>query len=220
LAVLEHRAGGACSVLLLALVVTITQLHGNKSALPVASATSTTLAPGPTPSAALSVTPSVPPASTPAPAPAPAAGSPPVRRYGQLALEAGVAYDLDYYPPPGWDASIGRPWTFQNIKYQPGPEGPESGLAISDEPTTDVLMGTHRPWTYRDCAKAPYSPNDTQSNPNNIGMNDLVPGEGICIYTWNDPVNNPGKTDGGHYVLLVVQQVTSTALIVEVTVWQ
>jgi hypothetical protein len=33
-------------------------------------------------------------------------------------------------------------------------------------------------------------------------------------------VNNPGKTDGGHYVLLVVQQVTSTALIVEVTVWQ
>ena len=34
---------------------------------------------------------------------------------------------------------------------------------------------------------------------------------------WN---NNPGKTDGGHYVLLVVKKVRPTALTLEVKVWQ
>jgi len=165
-----------------------------------------------------SPTPTLPP-TTPAPtitsAPAPVSAAPAIRRQGVLVLDdQGTAYDLDA-PPPGWNTSIGVPWTFQNIEYYPG-----QGLGISDEPTTDVLMGDHRNWTYQDCVKADYNPADDQSNPNNIGISNLKPGQGICVHTRNDPVNNPGKTDGGHYVLLVVQSVTPTALTLEVTVWQ
>lgn len=106
-------------------------------------------------------------------------------------------------------------WTFQNIEYDP-----TQGLLIADEPMTDVLMGTGGNWTYQDCVQAHYDPADNLKNPNNIGMADLKPGNGICVHTRNDSVNNPGKTDGGHHVLLVVKKVTPTALTLEVKVWQ
>ena len=160
-----------------------------------------------------SPTPSV--ISTPTPAPPPASAGPAVRRNDVLVLDnQGTAYDLDA-PPPGWNTSAGVPWTFQNIEYYPG-----QGLLIADEPMTDVLMPAGRNWTYQDCVHAHYNLADNLKNPNNISMAKLKPGNGICVHTRNDSVNNPGKTDGGHYVLLVVKKVTPTALTLEVKVWQ
>ncbi|HZR48970.1 MAG TPA: hypothetical protein VFB06_05570 [Streptosporangiaceae bacterium] len=94
---------------------------------------------------------------------------------------------------------LGTHWTFQNIEYNPGPG---CGLAISDGPVTDVVMTGNGPWTYQDCVRAAYNPDDSPGNPNNISTSDLRPGRGICVHTRDEPVNNPGKTDGGHYVLL------------------
>jgi hypothetical protein len=171
------------------------------------------------PSASVSPSPSATPSVTPTqvltPTPVPISAGPGIRRNDVLVLDdQGTAYDLDA-APPGWNTSFGVPWTFQNIEYYPG-----QGLAISDEPISDVLMGGRGNWTYQDCAQADYGGPDDQKNPNNISMSDLKPGQGICVHTQNDAVNNPGKTDGGHYVLLVVQQVTPTALTLRVKVWQ
>jgi hypothetical protein len=193
----NYVLAGTCSVLLLALIITLLQLRGQKPTSAAALAASSS-----TPAAHQS---SSPPATPTAPA---------VRRHGVLVLDdKGTAYDLDA-PPPGWNSSIGVPWSFQNISYYH-----HQGLGISDEPITDVVMGTGGNWTYQDCARAYYNQSYTD-NSNNIGMSDLRTGLGICVHTENDPKNNPGKTDGGHYVLLVVQNVSSTALTLEVTVWQ
>jgi len=161
------------------------------------------------------------PSSTSPPAPGPIVTSQAgTRRQGVLVLDnQGTAYDLDSLASD-WDPRpSGTHWTFQNIEYYPGPGG---GLAISDEPVTDVIMTGNGPWTYEECVDAPYNPNDSASNPSNISTSDLTPGRGICVRTRNDAVNNPGKTDGGHYVLLVIQPSNPNDpndLIVKVTVW-
>jgi hypothetical protein len=204
----------ACSVLLLVvLALAVIHVHNGKpEAAGSAPDASSSSAP---PSSGVQ-----PPSASPQ-APSPIAGSQPgIRKQAVLILDnQGTAYDLDSLASD-WDPRpSGTHWTFQNIEYYPGTGG---GLAISDEPVTDVIMTGNGPWTYEDCVDAPYNADDSASNPNNISVSDLIPGRGICVHTRNDPVNNPGKTDGGHYVLLVVQPPNPSYpndLIVKVTVW-
>jgi hypothetical protein len=60
--------------------------------------------------------------------------------------------------------------------------------------------------------------NSSTTGPNVVQGPVLDPGRGICVITQN--TTNPRKTDGGHYVLLVVVARTGTTLTLQVTVWQ
>jgi hypothetical protein len=197
-----------CSVLLLILVITAVHLHGEK---PATSSNVTSPIADPLPQ-------SPPQSMTPSPGTSQDVAPPQaVRRQSVLVLDnQGTAYDLDSLSA-NWHSSSGATWTFQNIEYYPEAGG---GLGLADEPETDVLMTGSGPWTYEDCVNAPYDPSQSPGNPNNISLADLTRGRGICVHTRNDPNNNPGKTDGGHYVLLVVQSRGPQGLTLEVTVWK
>jgi hypothetical protein len=204
-----------CSILLLILVITAVHLHGEKPVTASPSPAPSIVATSPLPLPVTAAPPASPVASPPS---GPSASDQhAIRRHALLVLDnQGTAYDLDSLSAT-WDSSIDAIWTFQNIEYLPEPGG---GLQMSDEPQTDVLMNGSGPWTYQDCVNAPYDPSDSTSNPNNISLADLTRGRGICVHTRNDPINNPGKTDGGHYILLVVQSISPQALTLEVTAWE
>jgi hypothetical protein len=143
--------------------------------------------------------------------------TPPIRRHGTLRLLGnGTAYDLDSLAK-NWDASIGVPWVAQNIMYAPFGNNGKPILDIAFAPATDVLMGKGGHWNYRSCATAHYDPSYVK-NPNVATGKALNVGHGICIITRN--TKHPRKTDGGHYVLLVIKSITNTALTVQVTVWK
>lgn len=150
-----------------------------------------------------------------------AEAAPKIRRKGILTLAGGgTAYDLDSRAA-NWNPSIGVAWTFQNIEYLPHWKGHIPALAIANEPLTDVLMGAWGHWTYQSCAQARYD-HSLPGNPNGVTGSALDVGHGICIITQHTvkPDKKPLKTDGGHYVLLVVKARTSKTLTLEVTVWQ
>jgi len=144
------------------------------------------------------------------------AGTPAVRRQGILVLHANAAYDLDSLAPK-WDSSVGKPWVAQNIMYAPTGNRGRPIIDIAFSPATDVLMGTAGHWNYQSCATAHYDPSYA-GNPNAATGSAINVGHGICVITRN--TKQPLKTDGGHYVLLVVKARTSTSLTVQVTVWQ
>jgi hypothetical protein len=84
-------------------------------------------------------------------------------------------------------------------------------------------MSGKGPWSYQDCSTAPYWVHASVPGPNVIEGAILDPGRGICVITQDTTVphtSKPLKTDGDHYVLLVVVSRTSTTLTLEVTVWQ
>jgi hypothetical protein len=149
--------------------------------------------------------------------------TPKVRRKGILVLAGnGTAYDLDSRVAD-WDPSVGKPWVDQNIEYVPQWKGSTPVLFIAGEPTTDVLMGPRGHWTYQDCADALYNPSFGASNPNTAAGSALNVGHGICVITEDTDKpdsKKPLKTDGGHYVLLVVKARTGSTLTLQVTVWQ
>jgi hypothetical protein len=149
-------------------------------------------------------------------APARMAATPKVRRQGTLPLSNGTAYDLDSLVP-GWDSSSGKPWVAQNIMYAATGDNGLPVLDIAGAPATDVLMGTRGPWNYQSCATAHYDFSYV-NNPNVAAGSALSPGHGICVITRN--TKQPLKTDGGHYVLLVVKARTNTTLTLQITVWQ
>lgn len=149
-------------------------------------------------------------------------GSHPVRRRGILVLPGNnTAYDLDSLAP-GWDPLRNAPWTDQNIVYLPDLSGGRPGLLIAGEPASDVLMGAAGPWSYRDCQHADYDPRAAPDNPNVPVGDALDVGHAICVRTSDTvtPAGGPLKTDGGHYVLLVVKARTAAALTLAVTVWR
>jgi hypothetical protein len=129
----------------------------------------------------------------------------PVRRHGVLVLAGnGTAYDLDSLAV-NWDPSIGVPWTVQNIEFAPG----IPGLYIADAPYTTALMGTSGRWSHSDCVHAHYGgvPQRTA----------IHVGHAICIRTRNV---RRKKSDGGHYVLIIVKNRSRHSLTLEVTVWR
>jgi hypothetical protein len=147
--------------------------------------------------------------------------TPKVRRRGILVLLGnGTAYDLDSRAA-GWDPLVGASWTAQNIMYVPHWKGTVPALFIAGEPADDVLMGAKGPWSYQSCASAPYDRN-LAGNPNTAAGSALDIGHGICVITTNtlQPDGKPLKTDGGHFVLLVVKARGGGTLTLEITVWQ
>jgi hypothetical protein len=139
-----------------------------------------------------------------------------VRRTGALVLLGNnTAYDLDSLAK-NWDPLTNAAWVTQNIVYVPNFKPGVPGLEIAQSPATDVLMGAKGPWTYQDCARAPFDPSYNSGNPNVAKGSALDVGHGICIRT----VDTSAKHDGGHLVLIVIKARTSRALTVEVTVWQ
>lgn len=145
------------------------------------------------------------------------AGTPKVRRHGTLVLLGnGTAYDLDSLAA-NWSSSRGVAWVTQNVMYVPTGDHGKPILDIAFSPATDVLMGSRGPWTYRSCAKAHFDPSYV-NNPNAAIGSALNPGHAICVITRS--TKQPRKTDGGHFVLLVVKARTNTTLTLQVTVWQ
>lgn len=146
----------------------------------------------------------------------------PVRRRGILVLRGNnTAYDLDSLAPD-WDPLRNAPWAGQNIVYLPDVSGGQPGLRIAGEPASDVLMGAGGPWSYRDCRHASYDQQGAPDNPNVPVGAALDVGHGICVRTADTvtPDGAPLKTDGSHYVLLVVKARTAAALTLAVTVWR
>jgi hypothetical protein len=145
-----------------------------------------------------------------------------IRRQGTLVLSGdNTAYDLDSLRPD-WNPLRNAPWVDQNIVYVPDFAGGAPGLRIADEPASDVLMGSRGPWTYRDCLHARYDRAAAPANPNVPAGPALDIGHGICVHT-SDTTTPDGallKSDGGHYVLLVVRARTPATLTLAVTVWK
>jgi hypothetical protein len=152
----------------------------------------------------------------------PATSSGAQRRHGRLVLLGnGTAYDLDSCAED-WDPIASDYWIAQNIAYAPTGYKSMPVLQISGEPGPDVVMPGNGPWTYADCARAPYYANQSPNGPEVVDGAALDEGRGICVETTDVPKTKKGgpKTDGNHIVLLVVLSHTVTTLTLEVTVWQ
>jgi hypothetical protein len=135
---------------------------------------------------------------------------------GVLVLKGdGTAYDLDAVNK-GWLPLAGQSWVAQNIMYAPTGYNGEPVIDIAGSPDTDVVMTGTGPWTYQDCAQAPYGENSSVAGLNAVTGLSLRAGNGICIETQNTNV----KHDGGHIVLLVIQSVTPQEVTARVTVWR
>jgi hypothetical protein len=144
------------------------------------------------------------------------------RRHGRLVLLGnGTAYDLDSCAQD-WDPSAGEYWIAQNIAYAPTGDHGHAVLQIAGSPGPDVVMNGKGPWTFADCASAPYYANNSPTGPEVVTGAALDKGRGICVETRDTHKTNRGgpKTDGNHIVLLVVLSRTVTTLTLEVTVWQ
>lgn len=152
----------------------------------------------------------------------PATSSGAQRRHGRLVLLGnGSAYDLDSCAP-NWDPIGSGLWIEQNIAYAPHGDHGKPVLQIAGSPGPDVVMTGKGPWTYADCAAAPYYANQSLTGPEVVAGAALDKGSGICVETQNAPLTSLGgpKTDGNHIVLLVVLSRTITTMTLEVTVWQ
>jgi len=144
----------------------------------------------------------------------PAAGK--VLRHAKLVLLGnGTAYDLDS-AAAGWDPLANHSWITQNIAYLPHGYNSRPLVELAGSPGTDVVMAGKGPWSYQDCANAPYFVNSSTTGPNVITGPALDTSRGICVTTQD----TGSKKDGNHYVLLVVLGQTSSTLTLEVTVWQ
>jgi hypothetical protein len=133
----------------------------------------------------------------------------------------GTAYDIDSLAA-NWAPLINHSWIKQNIAFEPDGNSGKPLVLFAGSPYTDVVMTGTGPWSYQDCASAPYGANHSLNGPNIITSPALDVGHGICVETQNTASTSNGgpKTDGGHYALLVVQGITSTTLTLKVTVWQ
>jgi hypothetical protein len=182
-----------------------------------ASPASTTL-----PSPSQSPTASVSPTPPPSPSLVSSSPSPAVRRQGILILAGnGTAYDIDSLAP-NWAPLINHSWISQNIAYLPTGNNGKPLVLFAGSPYTDVVMSGKGPWSYQDCASAPYGVNHSTTGPNVITGPALEIGRGTCVETEDAPLTSNGgpKTDGKHYALLMVRGITSTTLALEITVWQ
>jgi hypothetical protein len=145
-----------------------------------------------------------------------------VRRQGILVLVGnGTAYDIDSLAP-NWAPLANHSWIEQNIEYAPAGNNGKPIVLFAGSPYTDVVMNGKGPWSYQDCATAPYGANHSLPGPNAITGPALDIGGGICVETEDTPLTSSGgpKTDGKHYALLIVQSITPTTLTLKVTVWQ
>ncbi len=125
-----------------------------------------------------------------------------------------TAYDLDAVNH-GWDPLAQHAWVTQNIMYDSTGNNGAPLIDIAGSPATDVLMPGTGPWTYHDCATAPYRADSPTTGPNAITGASLKAGKGICVETENTGT----KSDGNHYVLLVLKSVTPEQVTAQVTVW-
>jgi hypothetical protein len=152
----------------------------------------------------------VPPVTSTRPSP-----SGPLIGHGTLVLEGdNVAYDLDAVNT-GWKPLSNQPWVMQNIEYEPTANNGKPIILIAGSPYTDVVMTGRGPWTFKDCADAPYGANPPTTGPNAVTGESLRGGEGVCIETQD----TSAKSDGGHIVLLVITSISPSAVVAEVTVW-
>jgi hypothetical protein len=152
----------------------------------------------------------------------PATSSGQQRRHGRLVLLGnGTAYDLDSCAQD-WDPIGSGLWIEQNVAYAPHGDHGKPVLQIAQSPGPDVVMNGKGPWTYADCANAPYYADQSLTGPEVVTGAALDKGRGICVETEDVPKTSKGgpKTDGNHIALLVVLNRTITTLTLEVTVWQ
>ena len=126
----------------------------------------------------------------------------------------GTGYDLDAVKT-GWAPLANHIWVTQNIKYDPTGGNGLPELDIAQEPYLDVTMNGSGPWTYADCANAPYSADVSPKGRNVITGTSLRVGEGICVATQDTAT----KFDGNHIVLLVIKSVSLQQVTLDVTVW-
>ncbi len=126
----------------------------------------------------------------------------------------GTAYDLDAVKS-GWKPLANHAWVTQNIMYAPSGNNGAALIDIAGSPYTDVVMTGSGPWTFQDCEKAPYGANPSTKGPNAVTGASLKVGKGICIETQDTAT----KSDGGHYVLLVIKSITSAEVTLMATVW-
>lgn len=152
----------------------------------------------------------------------PSSGAPgTLRRQGVLVLEGnGTDYDIDSLAND-WDPIINHYWVSQNIAFLPGGDNGRPLVQFAGSPGTDVVMSGKGPWSYQECASAPYYANTSTHGPNVIAGRALQPGTGICVITQDVAASRNGgpKTDGDHVALLVVSSLKGTTLRLKVTVW-
>jgi hypothetical protein len=103
----------------------------------------------------------------------------------------------------------------QNIMYDPTGNNGAPIIDIAGSPYTDVVLSGSGPWTFHDCATAPYGADHSTSGPNAVTGGSLKVGKGICVETQD----TPAKSDGNHLALLVIKSLSGAAVTVAVTVW-
>ncbi|WP_155336749.1 hypothetical protein [Acrocarpospora corrugata] len=139
---------------------------------------------------------------TPAPKPSPSPTGPPVRRSGDIAMKAGLGYDLDSLAS-NWKPTDGNWYEIQDLGYFSGNGGHILGPR-NDGKRVAVLGESDAPG-YTDCTKAKYHRADEL-----FASNERISGgRAICVVTSAD-----------RYALLKITSSTSNQVKAEVTVWQ